>query len=111
VAAGSYEVIVEIIETNYTGSATETLVITSEQVLSAPSPVRVNVYPNPASSHILVKTPEVAICILYELDGGLVQEGKSNEPMDISRVEVGIYILQILSEGKVIDQVKVIKKN
>ncbi len=53
VTAGSYEVIVEIIETNYTGSATETLVITSEQVLSAPSPVQVNVYPNPASSHIL----------------------------------------------------------
>lgn len=111
VTAGSYEVIVEIIETNYTGSATGTLVITSEQVLSAPSPVRVNVYPNPASSHILVKTPEVAICKLYELDGGLVQEGRSNEPMDISRVEAGIYILQILSEGKVIDQVKVIKKN
>ncbi|WP_421893441.1 MBG domain-containing protein [Marinoscillum sp.] len=111
VAAGSYDVFVEINETNYQGSASGTFVIATMGVLGSRPQKRVNVYPNPASRQILVKTPEPGIWRLYELNGGLAMEGRSNVPTDISRIEQGIYIMQIFREGKLIDQLKVIKKN
>ena len=111
VAAGSYDVFVEINETNYQGSASGTFVIATMGVLGSRPQKRVNVYPNPASRQILVKTSEPGIWRLYELNGGLAMEGRSNVPTDISRIEQGIYIMQIFREGKLIDQLKVIKKN
>lgn len=68
--------------------------------------VKVNVYPNPASSYVRVEGGDVEELAAYSVNGVLM--GKTNENMlDVSSYAAGLYILQIKIDG----QVKTVKLN
>ena len=62
----------------------------------------VQVYPNPATSYVMVEVPESSQISLVDMTGRQIYT-KSNsgqkESMDVSALESGIYFIQILHDG------------
>lgn len=68
---------------------------------------KVNVYPNPATTSITIKSDQQSTKSTYRLlniDGKLIHEGnvfQSN--VDVSNLPRGIYFLSILEDGEIIE--------
>ncbi len=57
------------------------------------------VYPNPATNVLYVDASEFGTVRIVSLDGRLVYSGNQN-PIDISRLESGVYIIQFFNKNK-----------
>lgn len=64
---------------------------------------RVNVYPNPARSEIFVQNAENARVVMYSLSGTILFniENFDGSSLDISTLDAGVYIIQIVNEQEV----------
>lgn len=93
-SSGDYTVEVEIDEMNYTGSATETLVISPEVILAL-GEVSVKVFPNPATSSFVVETSGTENVAIYDLSGQLKLQVKTNEMIDVSELPAGAYLILV----------------
>jgi hypothetical protein len=65
------------------------------------------VYPNPASSKLIVDAPIEGKSFnysIYALDGKQIQKGKSNRLVDLSQISDGQYLIEIIAGDKVSKQ-------
>ncbi|UOQ99375.1 T9SS type A sorting domain-containing protein [Hymenobacter sp. 5317J-9] len=58
----------------------------------------VNVYPNPAENEVLVNWKSNRAFSLLSATGSLVKTGMTNQPVDLSDVKPGLYLVQIRDE-------------
>ena len=94
VEAGSYEVMVEIAEINYEGSASATFVLT-DSPLGTTRGYSLKVYPNPAANSIRVQSAHQSEVLIYDLEGKLQMRGSTNESLDVSGLKSGAYLIRI----------------
>lgn len=81
--------------------------LSTEEVVSASN---IKVYPNPASSNIMVQTDQTVNKIqVYSILGKKVLEVKDTDQIEISSIESGIYILKVFTNTTSFTQ-KVIKE-
>ena len=106
--AGSYEVIVTIDETNYTGTATATMVISS--ILNAGAMEELKIYPNPATEYVRIKSGNLINYELRNLEGKLLKSGNSDERIDVRNLPEGMYIIQLIHDNSTVSSLPLIKK-
>ncbi|WP_422360336.1 MBG domain-containing protein [Reichenbachiella sp.] len=99
-AAGTYEVVAIIDETNYTGSTTATLTINEVTVTGVqPTTVEISVYPNPTSDKMSISGIHsgLAKLSLVDIEGRTVlsQDISPKEKVDVSSLKSGLYLLTL----------------
>ncbi|WP_420582763.1 MBG domain-containing protein [Reichenbachiella sp.] len=99
-AAGSYEIVATIDETNYLGSATTTLTINEVAVTGVqPKAVEIAVYPNPTSDWLAVSglTDKLAQLSLIDIDGHVVLSEivTPKQRINVKSLKAGLYLLQL----------------
>ena len=95
-AVGQYLVEVVIEETNYEGSASANMTISTVLGLTN---VEVQVYPNPTTNQFKVIGQESMNVEVYDLSGQYQLGGKSNEVIDVSALAAGTYIIRVGEDG------------
>jgi hypothetical protein len=67
----------------------------------------VSVYPNPATSHIVIESPEVTVDLvrMYNINGQLARETRGSinghTRLDVQDLNKGLYLLQIIAGNQV----------
>ncbi len=115
-AAGEYEVVVTIEETNYVGQASATLRLSEgSQILSvAPEVSAIRLYPNPVIDFLQVDLTERGASLrIYTLEGRLILQKTigTGGSVDLRNVPAGIYSLVIRGENEnILHESKLIKR-
>ncbi len=115
-AAGEYEVVVTIDETNYVGQASATLRLSEgTQILSvAPEVSEIRLYPNPVTDFLKVDLTERGASLrIYTLEGRLILQKTigTGGSVDLRNVPAGIYSLVIRGENEnILHESKLIKR-
>ncbi|WP_456458314.1 Ig-like domain-containing protein [Reichenbachiella sp.] len=102
-AAGTYEVVATIDETNYTGSATAALTISENTITGVqPTARSISVFPNPTSDWLAVSglTDRYAQLSLLDLEGRVVlsQAIEPAQRIHVTDLKAGIYMLQLVQK-------------
>jgi hypothetical protein len=67
----------------------------------------ISVYPNPATSHVVIESPEVVVDLvrMYNINGQLVKETRGNinghTRFDVQDLNQGLYLLQVITGNQV----------
>ena len=97
---GAYTVIIDVVDQNYQASISKTMVITgTEDQLET----IFNVYPNPASDVISLSIFEDDMQVqVLDFNGKLIKSWRlnQNQPLDISFIKNGTYILRVKTKQK-----------
>ncbi|MEP5240880.1 MAG: T9SS type A sorting domain-containing protein, partial [Flavobacteriaceae bacterium] len=97
-AAGQYEVLATVDDTNYEGQTEGTFVLTA--VLDVIEGLRpVSVYPNPATDKFKVSTVESSELGVYDLNGTLLIRASTNQFVDVRNLNNGVYL--VLAKNKI----------
>ncbi|MEP1890146.1 MAG: Ig-like domain-containing protein [Cyclobacteriaceae bacterium] len=108
-AAGSYEVVVTIDETNYMGSASATLVL--NEVLATLQALNIRTYPNPTVEYFKVEAALDLQFEVYSMSGILELVSETNKQTDVSSLAEGVYLIRVLdAKGKVVKTQQLIKQ-
>ncbi|MEP0365873.1 MAG: Ig-like domain-containing protein [Cyclobacteriaceae bacterium] len=108
-AAGSYEVIVTIDETNYVGSATATLLL--NEVLATIQSLNIRTYPNPTTEYFRVEAAMDLQFEVYSISGVLELKSETNKQTDVSSLSEGVYLIRVLdAKGSVVKTQQLIKQ-
>jgi len=88
-----------------------TINVVSVDVQENPLP-RINIYPNPTPNKFFVEYGGVASIILYDMLGReiLKQNINGNTEVTIQKVPKGVYCINIISDGKIIGNSKIVKQ-
>lgn len=107
---GTYVVEVTIDETNYEGSASGNFVLTKAFTLVAPVRNEVQVYPNPASERLMVEGAAGQLVKIYNLNGVLQMESKTNRTIQIGALSSGVYLIRVLdASGQLVSHHRIVK--
>ncbi|REE01520.1 tandem-95 repeat protein [Marinoscillum furvescens] len=74
-------------------SYTQSFVVTVSAPLAGATN-QVKIFPNPASSYLMVELPAATTVSVLDLNGSIVLQGLSNQKLDISKLPEGIYLLR-----------------
>ena len=92
-----------------------TVYIESSASISANHPAEntVRIFPNPASDQIQIAASVPTIINLYSMDGRKIQGHSNVAQIDISNLEVGLYLLEVrdLNDGSILTVQKFLKEN
>lgn len=69
----------------------------------------VRVFPIPANQQLLIATPAPVDCRLFDLQGNLLMESRQVDKLDVSVLQSGIYILEVMESGKSRYMTKIVK--
>lgn len=99
-AAGSYEVVATIDETNYQGTVTATMVINGATVTGVdPATVNIAVYPNPTSDWLAISgiSDHSAVLSMVDIEGRIVlsQPIAPDQRIRVTDLKAGLYMLQL----------------
>ncbi len=107
--AGTYTV--EVTVTDGSLSDSESISISISDVLGVSVTEGIEVYPNPSSEFISVKSEEVKSVVFYNLDGVKILEASDQKEINISDLKTGTYMLQLIDKNdSVIGISRVIKR-
>ncbi|MBE0676861.1 MAG: M4 family metallopeptidase, partial [Bacteroidales bacterium] len=97
---------VSLVATNIQGSSTSTrngyITVSSASAVEDHSQDAILVYPNPVSDKLNIISEMDFSVRLYDLKGRLVFSGANERIIDMAAMEQGVYLLEIISRGKVI---------
>ena len=104
---------VSLVATNIQGSNTSTkngyITVSSASAVEDHDQDAILVYPNPVSDKLnLISEMDFSVR-LYDLNGRLVYSGTNTRIIDMESMEQGVYLLEIISSGKVIKH-KIVRK-
>ena len=107
--AGTYSV--EVLVSDGSLSDSETITITIEDVLGI-SERAIEVYPNPTADYLYIRSTEVELVEIFDLNGAKVIDTKATTEIDLSSLKVGTYILKLMDRsGSVLSTDRIIKGN
>ncbi len=102
--AGTFSV--TLVATNIQGSNTSTkngyITVSSASAVEDHHQDAITVYPNPVSDNLNIISEIDFSVRLYNLNGRLVYSGTNERIIDMAAMEPGLYMLEIISRGKVI---------
>ena len=105
VNAGEYNVVATIVDDNYEGSATGTLVITLVDGIFSSNSTYLEIYPNPASAVVKITNANSGdVLNMFDMNGRKVMNrilDADQIELDISELPVGIYSIMITNEKMV----------
>lgn len=90
--AGSHMFTVVIEDVNYAGTSEGILIL--ESVLGLEN-ADVSIYPNPASDYLVVKSSEILIVNIFDIDGKHQLASSSNSQIDVRELRSGMYLVQL----------------
>ncbi len=105
VAAGTYEVVVVITETNYEGTMEATFTLTEDIVLGMRHANGVKIYPNPANEQIEIRSLQDLVFEVFDLSGHLQLVGMTNTKTTISELSRGVYLIKV-ADGSYLKLIK-----
>ncbi len=107
--AGNYTV--EVTVSDGALSDTQSFSISVENVLGVSTADVIEVYPNPTTDLIKVGSNEVMTVVFYDLNGAKVLETSNQNQINVSSLNTGTYVLQLINaEGKVLSTNRIIKR-
>ncbi|MEM6642552.1 MAG: MBG domain-containing protein, partial [Bacteroidota bacterium] len=111
--AGTYPITVTLNDPdtklgNYTTTITEG-VLTIEPVLNVEEN-NVTIYPNPTENSLTIEGLEYDSYMLISLEGKEIKKAEQAEALDLSELDQGQYIIQLIKNQEVIHQQKIIKR-
>ena len=109
VTVGDYNYMVEIREKNYKGSITSILSL-YEQALLSSRDLELKLFPNPTSDYVKVESAARLQMELIALDGRVLEEGTTDQVLDLRRLPPGLYLLKISRNGMLLKEMKILKK-
>lgn len=96
---GSYQVTVDVQDTNFQGNATATMIISEPETTAVVKDAfgQADVYPNPAFNVITVKSKKAERLYIHTLDGKMVLDVavKDGQTLDISVLVRGLYMVTL----------------
>lgn len=104
---------VSLVATNIQGSNTITkngyITVSSASAVEDHSQDAIMVYPNPVSDNLNIISERDFSVRIYDLNGRLIYSGTNERIIDMAAMEQGVYMLEIISRGKVIKH-KIVRK-
>ena len=103
----------DVVITGCSTSGNATFVTTNEQSFSPVEEVleeAITIYPNPVQHEVRIKgVAEGAMVRLLTMSGSVIEQGIEREEFNMSSLDSGIYLIQVVTEGQV-ETFKVIKQ-
>lgn len=82
------------------GTFTQTLTITINKALALNGDLVLSIFPNPASDFVMVQSKATLNISIFNLNGGLIRSGVSNQLIEVRDLDSGVYLIQTMDENK-----------